>query len=182
MRHEYLINRTGRLANVGISNIHGFLNTKNNSEYADTQFFFIALPKRDNLSLDTFTNAISMNSDISKKLKMYNRDHNILVTEITLLQPKSRGKIYLRSKNPSDYQVVETGYLTDANGEELEAFFSAIPLAGAQLKTGAFQTLNAEISDFDIPNCRNLDFDTDEYWKCAVRNIGTTEYYPTSCV
>lgn len=176
--YKYFAHRTGEFSKVGITNINGFISTKNSSNSADIQFTYIFIKKNDFNSLKSFKELVNIETTVFENLKRFNIQHHLLLTVVTLLQPKSRGKVLLRSSDPFDSPILRTGYLTDDDGEDIETMLKGIRFAEKQIKTKAFKRLNAEVLDIGIPNCRGMEFASDEYWKCAVRNLGSTLYHP----
>lgn len=176
--YNYFSKRQGEWSTTGISNINGFINTKNDSKYPDIQCLYFPINKNDVNSLDLFMEVINMDMTVWNNVKRFNAENHILLTIVVLLQPKSRGRVLLNSKDPSDDPTLITGYLTDQNNEDVDTILRGIRFAEAQLKTKAFSKLNPELLDIGIPNCAELKFNSDEYWKCAVRNLGTTLYHP----
>ncbi|KAK9871974.1 hypothetical protein WA026_015218 [Henosepilachna vigintioctopunctata] len=178
--YKYFIYQDGLFSKISHLNVIGLLNTKNDSKYPDIEFMHMVFMKENMMALETFIAATELNSDIAANLRNFNRKHNILVTVIVLLQPKSRGNITLKDSNPYVHPTITAGYLTDEKGDDLETFLRGIRLAEARLRSEVFKKLDTEVMDIGIPNCRNFKFDTDDYWKCAVKNIATSLYHPTS--
>ncbi|KAK9871972.1 hypothetical protein WA026_015217 [Henosepilachna vigintioctopunctata] len=178
--YKYFIHREGIFNNTGLMNLIGILNSKNRSDYADIQFFFSAFPKNKIMFLDTFLKTLNLNQSIAEQLLSYNKVNHVLLTGVTLVQPKSRGQILLKNADAYDKPTIRSGYFTDEKGEDTEILLKGIRIAEAQLRTDAFKSLNAEVLNIDIPNCKDFKFDSDDYWKCSMRNIGTTLYHPTS--
>ncbi|XP_044763984.1 glucose dehydrogenase [FAD, quinone]-like [Coccinella septempunctata] len=176
---SYFSRRQGEFSNVGITNINGFINTKHRSNYPDIQYTYMTIRKNDLDTLNLIMELINMNKKVWDNLKLANAKNHLLLTIIVLLQPQSRGRVLLDSKDPLSSPVLRTGYLTD-DGQDTETILRGIRIAEAQLKTKAFKKLNAEVLDVGIPNCTKLEFDSDDYWRCAVKNLGTTLYHPTS--
>ncbi|XP_044763978.1 glucose dehydrogenase [FAD, quinone]-like [Coccinella septempunctata] len=178
--YKYFAHGEGELSTISITNIQGFINTKNNSKYPDIQMTFGMVPKGDNFFEEIYSDNINLNQETSRNIIEFSRENNILMSLVVLLQPKSRGEVLLKTTNPSDNVAVHTGYLTDPLEEDLETMLKGIRFAQDHLSTAAFQKLDPVVLDVGIPNCKELQFDSDDYWKCAVRNLGTTIYHPTS--
>ncbi|KAK7868161.1 hypothetical protein R5R35_003035 [Gryllus longicercus] len=46
------------------------------------------------------------------------------------------------------------------------------------MKTKSFRDVDAKLLRPPLPACADLEFDTRDYWRCAVRQMSTTLYHP----
>ncbi|KAL3271314.1 hypothetical protein HHI36_021803 [Cryptolaemus montrouzieri] len=174
--YKYFANREGLLAYTGISNIVGFLNTKNHSGDANIKLNYMLVPREDSYFLPQFTKDLNFVDEVKNSLYEANKDSHLLVICVTLMDTKSKGKILLKSKNPHDKPLIYPGYLSDE--KDLDLLLKGIRLAEKQIETRSFKKVSADLIYIDIPNCRKYKFRTDDYWKCAIRNVGTSGYNP----
>jgi choline dehydrogenase len=86
-----------------------------------------------------------------------------------VLQPKSRGRIMLKSANPHDSPLIHLDLFQ--NPEDLEKQLLAIKETLKLSKTSAFQKFGPKIHDIPVPGCKFLQFGTDDYWRCAARHM-----------
>ncbi|GFG37712.1 hypothetical protein Cfor_11788 [Coptotermes formosanus] len=84
-----------------------------------------------------------------------------------VLQPKSRGRITLKSADPHEKPLIHHNFYE--NPEDLETHLQAIKFALNLGKTQAFQNLGAKLHNIPIPACSNLMFSSDDYWRCAAK-------------
>ncbi|KAK9871965.1 hypothetical protein WA026_015211 [Henosepilachna vigintioctopunctata] len=178
--YQYFVHKKGFFSNTGLLNILGFLNTKNHTNYPDLQIMYYSFPKNNAAVLETFLESINLDKIISQQLISHNKKSNILISCIIAAQPKSRGKILLKNADPLSKPSIFTGYFTDERNEDMKALLEGVRFVEAQLRTNAFKTINAEVLDIGIPNCKNFEFNSDAYWECAMTNTATTVYHPTS--
>ncbi|CAD6231524.1 GSCOCG00001452001-RA-CDS [Cotesia congregata] len=84
-------------------------------------------------------------------------------------QPRSVGKITLRSKNPFDDPIIQPNFFTHPADIEiiLEGVKHAIKIAA----TEEFQKYNSRLHTIKIPGCREFDFASDDYFRCAIRHL-----------
>ncbi|KAK9753159.1 GMC oxidoreductase [Popillia japonica] len=91
-----------------------------------------------------------------------------------LYHAKSRGYLRLKSKSPYDVPLFYGNYFTDPNNDDIKVMTSAIRVIQQLIKMPAWQRYNAQLVEAVIPGCEAYDYDTDEYWECFLRHIGTT--------
>jgi len=95
----------------------------------------------------------------------------------TLLQPKSRGRIQLKSSNPDDNPKILPGYYTDAR--DLDVVLQGIRLCQALAASPTMQSLGAELTETrPLLPCRGLEFNSTEHWECEMRARPLTAYHP----
>ncbi|XP_043251116.1 glucose dehydrogenase [FAD, quinone]-like [Colletes gigas] len=89
-----------------------------------------------------------------------------------LLQPKSRGRVTLRSSDPHDRPIFQINYY-DRN-DDLKTMVRGIKKAIQVASTKAFKRFNATLLPVAFPGCKSIPFDTDPYWACVARHVSTT--------
>ena len=103
-----------------------------------------------------------------------------------VLQPKSRGRIMLKSTNPHDKPLIYHDFFQ--NPEDLETQVLAIKEALKLSNTQALQKFGSRLHNIPIPACKDLEFSSDDYWRCAAKQTsigiwhlsGTCKMGPTS--
>nr|CAI5848980.1 unnamed protein product [Callosobruchus analis] len=133
--YEYLTRRTGKLTHVSITNVIGFINTRNDSIYP---------------------NSIGINEEVNQQRLAINQRYPALWITSLVLNPKSKGKVVLKTLK----RLVFFRYCQ------------------ALLKTEAMSKHNPELVREVLPACDQYSFDSDEYWKCAIRHLSATLYHP----
>lgn len=68
-------------------------------------------------------------------------------------------------------------YYTDEDGEDLATMLSAIRFIIELSKTEPFQRIGTKLHDIPIPTCKQYKFNSDDYWKCALKSLGVTIYH-----
>lgn len=94
---------------------------------------------------------------------------------LMLLHPKSVGYLELRDPNPFSYPRLYGNYLTDPR--DVRTFIEGIRYVQALAETEPFKRLGARIHRARYPTCRQLKFDSDAYWECAVRTLTATLHH-----
>lgn len=97
-----------------------------------------------------------------------------------LLQPKSRGRLTLRSNDPWDPPIVDTNYYGHA--DDLNTMVQAIKIAIEVASTKAFKRFNTTLLPVPFPGCKHVAFKSDAYWACIARHVSTTlGHYAGTC-
>lgn len=92
-----------------------------------------------------------------------------------LLHPKSKGHLELRSARPLDYPKLYGNYLT--HPQDVATMIAAIRYIIRMVETEPFQKYGATLHRKKYPNCKQYDFDSDEYWECAIRTVTSTLHH-----
>ncbi|XP_059471055.1 glucose dehydrogenase [FAD, quinone]-like [Neocloeon triangulifer] len=91
------------------------------------------------------------------------------------LRPNSRGWVKLKSKNPLAWPIMSGNYFADPH--DLDIIVEGIKFAVQLSRTAALQRFNSTLHDIPLPGCVEFEFNSDEYWRCAVRHLTTTVYH-----
>uniref|UniRef100_A0A1Y1L2I8 Glucose-methanol-choline oxidoreductase N-terminal domain-containing protein n=1 Tax=Photinus pyralis TaxID=7054 RepID=A0A1Y1L2I8_PHOPY len=175
----YFKSKTGPLAQSGVENLQFFFNTKNSSEYPNVQLYYSVIDKeRSANSRALLRKLMNLPDELLQTVGECSQNSNCLMMSISLSHPKSVGQILLRSSDPFDPPKIIANYLGDDKGEDYQVMLEAIRFYQSLLKTEAFARYKPKPAHGDILNCRQYRPDSDEYWRCALRNIGTTVYHP----
>ncbi|CAH0548923.1 unnamed protein product [Brassicogethes aeneus] len=176
--HKYFMYQKGDLAGISITNFMGFINTKNDSEYPNLQFHHVLEPQNDNYLLREIIRCAKFDDEVAKSKIEANKVAPTANFYPILLNPKSTGTILLNSKNPLDKPLINPNYFTDEYDEDINLLLEGIRFSEKILQTDSFKKLNPQLIDLKIPNCKAHKFQSDEHYKCALRNLGTTLYHP----
>lgn len=85
-------------------------------------------------------------------------------------RPHSRGKIMLRSSNPTMPPLIDPSYLDNEHDVRVmvEGIKTAIDLVE---NSTAFQKLGTKFTDEKFPGCQEEEFRSNKYWECLVRQF-----------
>ncbi|XP_053996282.1 glucose dehydrogenase [FAD, quinone]-like [Hylaeus anthracinus] len=89
-----------------------------------------------------------------------------------LLQPKSRGRVTLRTSDPFRPPIFQINYYD--HQDDLTTMVRGIRKAILIASTKAFKRFNATLLPVAFPGCKRIPFDTDPYWTCVARHVSTT--------
>lgn len=176
--YMYLIHRRGPLTTININDLLGFINTANDtSDYPNMEIYHYYFPPNDTVFQNVMSN-LNFDMDIFKSLVEFNKDRGIIMFKPTILHPASSGEVLLKSKFLDKPVEVIGNFLDDPLNYDLDILVSGYKYIVQLLKTPAFEEVNGEILQIDIPNCRNYAFCADLYVKCVIRNLA----FPRNCV
>lgn len=176
---DYYINHDGPLSGINITNIGAFFNTDEpTSLYPNTQLHFVYNARNDDSALPLIIDCFGYVNSIRRSLIQANKQGDTLLTMLSILNPKSKGYLKLRSRNPIHHPKIYPNYLD--HPDDMRIALNAVKFMEQFVQTKGMQNLGAQIINLDIPNCRDFEVFGDEYWKCFIRNTATTEYHPSS--
>lgn len=102
--------------------------------------------------------------------------HGYLIWPL-LVNPKSRGKILLRSSNPLAKPKIFANYYS--HPDDVRITIKGIRMAIELSKSEAMQRYRARLYNPTVPGCKNLESDSDAYWECAIRRYTMTVWHPS---
>jgi choline dehydrogenase len=168
---DYLYNRRGPLSVPGASEGIAFIDTrdpKNPDGNPDVELFFLAagIP-----SEVTYYKLLGYTDELYNTVYKQLEGGHYWTTVAMVLQPKSRGRVMLKSANPHQSPLIYHDFYH--NPEDLETQLLAIKEMLKLSKTQAFQKFGTKLHDTPIPGCKHLQFASDDYWRCVSRHTAT---------
>ena len=172
---SYAESRSGKLSSAGA---HGTALIK--SKYAkddipDIQLFFTPS--------NIFFNKAAM-TGIGVNTEFYNAVYGNLNENASMyiipihVRPESIGYIKLNTTNPFDAPLINPKYFSDPR--DLDVLVEAVKIALAFAETDSLKKFGIKYPDFSFPACKNIIKNSDEYWRCAVRQLPGQFYHATS--
>ncbi|KAJ8687040.1 hypothetical protein QAD02_022834 [Eretmocerus hayati] len=122
-----------------------------------------------------FGRAIGLSPENTKELLEDNIKSSAWNVLPFVLQPKSRGKILLRSKDPRQKPKIYPNYLNEP--DDIKWNIKAIRFVLKLSKTTAFQRFGSTFHRIPLRECDYHPFDSDEYWECALRTYTYTVWH-----
>uniref|UniRef100_A0A7G3AII8 Putative glucose dehydrogenase fad quinone n=1 Tax=Lutzomyia longipalpis TaxID=7200 RepID=A0A7G3AII8_LUTLO len=109
-------------------------------------------------------------------------DSNVVTLSALLIffKEKSRGVIQLESSNSLQQPLIDFNLLSEES--DTEAVINAIRLYQKFLTTKSFRRRDAKLVKTPLPACDALAYDSDEYWRCFVRNSLSTFWHSVGSV
>lgn len=128
----FLRDRSGPLASIGLMELMGFARTPSTEDQAapSVQFNHVRYPK------GTFK-CMPFSPEAEAAVQRLNADADILVVMPFLLHPGKPGRLALRSANPDDPPVLESGLLADQR--DVDVLVEAVRMVEKMASTKSFQ-------------------------------------------
>lgn len=92
-----------------------------------------------------------------------------------LMQPRSRGRVLLRSADPMTKPKIFPNYFSDP--DDVRVNTKGIRMAIELSKTKAMQRFNSQLHHSVVPGCEYHEPDSDDYWECAARTYTVTTWH-----
>lgn len=175
---QYVMHRKGHFAEPPLVNFHLHANTRDGGKVPDLQVNHIPFPRNSRDMMRAWVAGFNFPPEVQDLMVKNNEKHSNMVLFVKCLKSKSTGRIQLNSANPLDYPQIYPNYLSDEHGEDLDTLLRGIRLLEELLKTKPLRDANAELVNLNLPNCVEFQFDTDDYWRCALRNYVTHLHHP----
>ncbi|XP_058821940.1 glucose dehydrogenase [FAD, quinone] isoform X3 [Topomyia yanbarensis] len=174
--YSYFKYGLGPLGSIGATDLVAFVNTQSPSaRFPDIQYHHFVY-KANLPDFSAIMEKFGLEDYILAQIVEANKNAEILTIYVTLLNPKSKGNVKLRSSNPYDPPVINANYLEDHR--DVATLIRGIRLARRLLETRNFKDHEVEETRISIPECDKLEFESDSYWECYVRYLSTTIYHP----
>lgn len=124
--YKYFMHRTGRLSEIFITNLVGFINTKGQVDRPNLQFIHVAFKPNDPYLFGEVLRSFNFEEVTAKSFWEADLDLVRMTIFPIVVNPKSRGRILLKSKDPMEKPVIYSGYFTDEEDEDLELTLEGI--------------------------------------------------------
>lgn len=172
---QYLLERNGPLSATGLSQLSGFIDSRysNTSEGSpDLQILFWGYSASCSKSgLVGEIDADKVNGTLPKR--------EVIIIPV-VVDPKSRGYLTLRDKNPLSHPKIFARYLK--NSIDVAKLVEGVKFAIRLSKTASLKKYGFEVNKTPAQGCEALRFGSDEYWRCAIRaNTFVSHHQVGSC-
>lgn len=118
----------------------------------------------------------NFNKEVVESLKSFDGTTDFLISTI-LLNPKSTGKITLKSANHKDFPEIDIGLFSSE--EDLDALYQAVRYAQSLGNTKAFQKFDTK-QYLRFKPCDKHEYDSKEFWICAMKYLSFNGYHMSS--
>jgi len=94
----------------------------------------------------------------------------------TLLHPRSRGYVELRSKDPMEPPLIQPNYLSAK--EDVDILIEGMRFAHNMTLSETFREFGIERFEPEVTHCGAHEAYSDGYWECVIRHFTFTIYHP----
>ncbi|CAH0719716.1 unnamed protein product, partial [Brenthis ino] len=148
----------------------------NKSEYCPTYQVFNLIESKGSSSSSELCNFnFGIKESICNKFLTAAQDRNLLFAILNILQPRSRGRVLLKSVNPRDPPLVITNIFADER--DLEDLTDYMIDYIKVLNSTYFKSVKAELVDVELERCPKFDISDRAYWKCYVQSMMFSMYH-----
>ncbi|XP_055644501.1 glucose dehydrogenase [FAD, quinone] isoform X4 [Toxorhynchites rutilus septentrionalis] len=173
--YDFLMKRTGPLSNHGLSGLTGFVNTVNATDkFPDIQYHYF-MGRKGSGRTEQIVSLIGYEEAVMKSLLTAEEQADLIGVYVVLMNPKSWGKLKLRSTDPLDKPYIDAGYLY--HGDDVKSMIGGIRIQQKIMTSSAMKSAEPELVRVNIPGCASIAYDSDQYWECYVRHMATTLYH-----
>ncbi|XP_053970282.1 glucose dehydrogenase [FAD, quinone]-like [Hylaeus volcanicus] len=170
--YDYLVRNDGLFASVGGTDVLGFVNLYNSSaKYPNVQFHFGFIPRWRTDIAATVISRFNVEDDQIREIQRQVMDYDVLVCFPVVLQPRSRGRMELRSTNPADPPRIYPNYFGEA--EDVQTMVRSVETLRALVNTNAFRRQGMRLLYTNISDCANRT----EYWECNARHLAGSLFH-----
>ncbi|XP_046675280.1 glucose dehydrogenase [FAD, quinone]-like [Homalodisca vitripennis] len=172
---QFLINSRGEFSGPNFLSIAGFIKTSQAKSH-NIQFYFTSQAANSSTILQRGLRTFGYDEVIVRSLVKINANNFVISITPSLVQPKSRGRILLKSTNPFDHPLIYPRYFSEE--QDIVENLEAIEFANKLVNTDALKRFNARVQRIDIPECNVFQFQSEPYWRCVIKYMSVTVYHP----
>ncbi|XP_047004813.1 glucose dehydrogenase [FAD, quinone]-like [Schistocerca americana] len=179
---KYLMNKTGPLSTIRLFSYTGFTVTDkapptlpgiDPTDYPDIQLLFVLAQSN---TASVVAKAFNLNDEVTSTLKKLVENEDVILVSVTLLAPRSRGRVKLRTADPMDLPLIYPGYLGDPG--DFENLLAGVEIAHRLGSTEAMKKAGYSVKEFPLKNCNRSSLLKHDYWRCAVPYLTSTLFHP----
>ncbi|XP_031636373.1 glucose dehydrogenase [FAD, quinone]-like isoform X1 [Contarinia nasturtii] len=152
--YDYIKQRKDIAELQNIFDVLGFFSTIN-SPYPNIGTQYAIFKKNDGILLTEYLKVkIGLNESVAQPIIDANKNADIAIVFVTLLNPVTLGKVILSSADPYALPLIQSNYLS--RPEDIATLVQGVQLARNFLQTTPFKELNASDVVLSIPDCETV--------------------------
>jgi len=173
--HEFMVSHTGPISIPGGTEALALFDIKRPYDvrgHPDLELLFLSGA----LSSDeTLRRSFGINDYTYNRVFKPIEKKNVFQIFPMVMRPKSKGWIELKDRNPFRYPAIVPNYFSDKS--DLDVIVAGVRESQKLANTSVMKRIGIKLWDTPIPGCEKIKFDSDDYWKCAVRHLTFTIYH-----
>lgn len=169
---DYFIKGKGPLTLPGCE-VVGFLSTKN-STVPDIEFMVLPVGLTSDRGV-SLRKSVGITDGVWKKYFLPSFDMHTATVLPVLIHPKSRGEVYITSRDPTQPPAVNPKYLT--NEEDVETIVEGLELLQRFIQSSAMKNIGAFLNPNTFPGCEGYILFSKAYWKCYIKHLTLSVYH-----
>ncbi|XP_044738154.1 glucose dehydrogenase [FAD, quinone]-like [Chrysoperla carnea] len=176
--YQYFMHKTGPFATIGLTGVLGFINSKNpQAIYPNLQIHHCAFSINDSIVGPYFLNLANYNEAYANVFRRFNSKYPLMIQFPTLLKPKARGFIQLKSIDPFEAPIIDPNIF--GHEEDVNTILEGIDHCIRIIKSKTFQAYaGAEVIKMNEDECAKFDVESHDYWRCNIKHSAATIYHP----
>ncbi|CAH1181830.1 unnamed protein product [Phyllotreta striolata] len=174
---EFLFEGRGDLAEAVPTQALGYYKTKLGKieRYPDLELSF----QDTNQTSDALSRSYRWRPEVMKYIGGVNADSSFQIFA-TPLHTRSVGTVRLKNNDPLQYPLINPNILSDKEGHDFELVYESIQVALNLTKQEAFRKINTKFEHKQLPQCKEFEFMSKDYWRCASKFVVNHNNHPVS--
>ncbi|KYQ55060.1 Glucose dehydrogenase [acceptor] [Trachymyrmex zeteki] len=173
---DFLMSQSGPITIPGGCEALAFIDTKHSTELhglPDIELLFTGSGLKGDMILPII---MGLNNRMHQIWNKYTSTYGWTILPM-LLKPKSRGRIRLLANNINVKPEIVPNYFD--NPEDVKTMIDGIKAAISIGQTKAMKMFGSQLLNDTFPGCENYEYDSYDYWECAMRTATLTIYHYT---
>ncbi|XP_054283447.1 glucose dehydrogenase [FAD, quinone]-like [Macrosteles quadrilineatus] len=173
---KYVFKKQTHLSGFGLGSLTAFIDLIDNDDNPDIQMYFVDF-SQDFPGLKRILSDTGLRKDIRDQYAKLHSESYIVLVLTSLLNPYSKGRISLKSKDPTMQPKIEAGYFS--NYKDIQTLLTTYDIATSLVKTTGLRRVNAELHEINVTECNRYPFASIAYRDCSLRYLTATTYHPS---
>ncbi|KYN16693.1 PREDICTED: glucose dehydrogenase [FAD, quinone]-like [Trachymyrmex cornetzi] len=173
---DFLLRQSGPITIPGACEALAFIDTKLSTklhDLPDIELLFIGGGLKGDFILSI---VMGLNNAMRQIWNKYTSTYGWTILPM-LLKPKSRGRIRLLANDINVKPEIVPNYFD--NPADVKTMMDGIKAAISVGRTKAMKLFGSRLTNDTFPGCENYEYDSYDYWECAMRTASLTIYHYT---
>lgn len=170
--YQFITKKTGPFAQP--TQIAAFLSKTNSTTLPDFEIYNYFFP-RNSSDFAGLIELMNYTTDIKQRLYDTNANFSIVAVLSDLLHPKSSGSITLNGSCVYNKPNIYPNYFD--NRDDIDQLIVAVKQQVSFTSTNAYKSFGGEFVRLPIPECDQLSYQSDDYWRCYIGYMSMSDYH-----